>query len=300
MNLLLNDKPTCMRAKVLVPTVTFFLLFVSACQKEITPVGSESPTGETEKVDTLPHNYPFANGYCNNGTSLGISIVDTAIYSPDSASALPNSLILDMPAPRNQGSQKSCTAWATVYAAGSYYHHIASGKPYSDTTSLNPAFTYNQITLGNCGCTPFLDHLYLLKTQGACSFVDMGYSDTDCTMQPDSGQRKRAENYKINGWQKVNLHNPTIIKRAIFEKRPVLFAITTDEGFRHLVAPYIWKKSSGSVGETHAMLVVGYDDTKKAFRIMNSWSAGWADKGFAWIDYDYFVANVLERGYIII
>ena len=40
----------------------------------------------------------------------------------------------------------------------------------------------------------------------------------------------------------------------------------------------------------HAMVVVGYDDTKYggAFEIMNSWGSSWGNSGFIWVPYDDF------------
>ncbi len=37
----------------------------------------------------------------------------------------------------------------------------------------------------------------------------------------------------------------------------------------------------------HAVVLVGYDDVKKAFKVRNSWGTGWGQKGYFWIDYDY-------------
>ncbi|MBI4453758.1 hypothetical protein HY636_03890 [Candidatus Woesearchaeota archaeon] len=37
----------------------------------------------------------------------------------------------------------------------------------------------------------------------------------------------------------------------------------------------------------HAVLLVGYDETTKQFLLRNSWSDGWADKGYSNISYDY-------------
>lgn len=48
------------------------------------------------------------------------------------------------------------------------------------------------------------------------------------------------------------------------------------------------------------MIITGFDDSKNAFRIMNSWSAAWGDKGFGWIDYGFFLQNVIEGGYVVI
>ena len=42
--------------------------------------------------------------------------------------------------------------------------------------------------------------------------------------------------------------------------------------------------NGGSSG--HVMTVVGYDDSQQMFRVKNSWGAGWADGGYAWISYD--------------
>jgi hypothetical protein len=284
-----------MKVQKLLPLLGWLLLILLACHQEHSIVGQSQL-----QTDTLPSNYPFATGYCKDGgTSLGIFIEDTNNYAPSNTSPLPTSLLLDMPTPGDQGNQGSCTAWATVYGVGSYYARLTAGKVYSDTDNLSPKFTYNQIAKGHCTCTSFLDNLYLLKTQGACPLTAMPYDPEECLNQPDSLQKSIAGNYKIKGWQKVDLHDLTLIKRAIVEKKPLLFAIRVDDGFLSLTVPYIWKTRVGAMGEGHAMVITGFDDGKNAFRIMNSWSTAWGDKGFAWIDYTFFLQNVIEGGYIV-
>ena len=44
----------------------------------------------------------------------------------------------------------------------------------------------------------------------------------------------------------------------------------------------------------HCMTVYGYDDTKAAFWVQNSWGASWGDGGRCWIPYDMW-----EQGYIM-
>ena len=41
--------------------------------------------------------------------------------------------------------------------------------------------------------------------------------------------------------------------------------------------------------EGHSMAIVGYDDLKKVFIIRNSWSDKWGDKGYFYMDYEYFI-----------
>ena len=52
---------------------------------------------------------------------------------------------------------------------------------------------------------------------------------------------------------------------------------------------------TGNVGG-HAMVIAGYDDSKGAFRIINSWSTGWGDNGYAWVGYDFLVNKFCIQG----
>jgi len=45
------------------------------------------------------------------------------------------------------------------------------------------------------------------------------------------------------------------------------------------------------------MLVVGFDDARRAFKVMNSWGTNWGNDGFCWLDYSYFPKAVKE-GYV--
>jgi C1A family cysteine protease len=287
--------------KLLQLLIVFGLLAVfPSCRRDLSCESCLPPLPNNTVVDTLPPDYPFKNGVCENGASLGLIIPfhDSVKYSWKDT--LPDSLQLDMPIPGDQMNQGSCAAWATVYAAGSYSAHVRDEKPYADTTKLSPKYTYNQITKGNCGCTSIHENLYLLETQGACSLPDMPYNPNECLLQPDSLQQKKAAPYRIKGWLTVDATNITLIKEQLVKKMPVIFATNVDKGFSHLQAPYLWKERIGD-GSPHAMVVCGYDDKRKAFRIINSWSTRWADKGFAWVDYAFFVKNLENKtGYVII
>jgi len=276
--------------------VSFFL--ASSCQKEYS-VENKKNQGPVIPVikDSLPVNYPFATGVCD-AVTLGVNPGDIASYSPDTTPSLADSVLLDMPASGNQGSQSSCAAWAVVYGLGSYFVHTTTGKAYSDSGNLSPKFTYNQIAKGDCGCTSMIDHLYLLREEGAPSLGLMPYDPAECSLQPDSLQFHNALNYRIKGFESVDLHNLSLIKRALSANKPIVFAITVDDGFKHLTAPFIWNAHIGSSGEGHAMVIIGYDDSRSGLRILNSWSTAWADGGQAWIDYNFFLSNVQGPGYV--
>ena len=283
--------------------LTFLFVMVGAavilnisCRKEYSSEGKINH--ETVITDSLPVNYPFATGLCDQVT-LNIPIGEIPDYIPDTSSSLKDSLLLDMPASGNQGSQGSCAAWAVVYGLGSFYVHSNTGKAYSDTGNLSPKFTYNQIAKGNCGCTSLIDNLYLLRQEGAASLGVMPYDPNECSLQPDSIQLQIALGARIPAFARVDMHNLALIKRALSANKPVVFAITVDDGFKHLASPYIWSTHSGTTGEGHAMVVIGYNDSLGGFRVLNSWSTAWADHGMAWIDYGFFQNNALPDGFVV-
>lgn len=49
----------------------------------------------------------------------------------------------------------------------------------------------------------------------------------------------------------------------------------------------------------HAMLMVGYDDAKKAFRVKNSWGTGWADSGYVWFSYDFVTKGKVYEAAVV-
>src|SRR5207302_1739325 len=46
----------------------------------------------------------------------------------------------------------------------------------------------------------------------------------------------------------------------------------------------------------HSIVVVGYDDRRQAFRLMNSWGNDWGDHGFMWLSYDLVKIRVDDAG----
>jgi C1A family cysteine protease len=235
-----------------------------------------------------------------NGTRLRAPVSDTGNYYEQDVEALPPAVLLDMPVPGDQGKQPSCGAWATVYGAGNYYIHLKTGRPYSDSENLSPAFVYNQLPKGTGGTAAFMDNLKLFKAEGACSLKSMPYNANDYSTQPDTAQRLDAARYKIKGWEKIDPHNLILMKKELFQKKPVIFFIATDEGFDKITPPFTWKERCGRLGEIHSMVMAGYDDSRNAFLVMNSWGTSWGDKGFAWIDYQFFLANASPNAYILI
>ena len=63
-----------------------------------------------------------------------------------------------------------------------------------------------------------------------------------------------------------------------------------NEDFSHLKGPEVITEMEIDTNDefSHSMVLVGYDDSKKAFNIMNSWGTEWRNNGYCWIEYDLF------------
>ncbi|MFN1218317.1 C1 family peptidase [Chryseobacterium kwangjuense] len=201
--------------------------------------------------------------------------------------ALPSTYTISGSVVGDQGSEGSCTAWATAYAAFSILEYNFRGI----TQPRSPEYVYNQTKLGNeCNSGSLISvALNLLKNEGACSFAEMPHDNTQCSIQPTTAQKSAANSHKLVKWSTVSNSNIYGLKNVISMNIPVIIAITLDEEFKNLNnTGWILKKRSGKILGAHSLCVIGYDDNKQAFKVQNSWGTSWGNNGYFWIDYDLF------------
>jgi len=212
------------------------------------------------------------------------------------ATSLNPSFFLDMPPVGNQGNQGSCVSWSIAYAGMSFHMNRLNGTSYASNQQLcSPKYVYNQLSAGNCQGTSIPQNLNILLSKGVCTLADMPYSDGECSLQPNSSQNTSAAYNKIFSWKMVDKTNMNMIKSCIAAKYPIYIAILIDQSFDNLQSPYIWSSKYGTVRGGHAVTVVGYDDAKGAFKVQNSWGAGWKNNGFFWISYSFFPSAVVNN-----
>lgn len=218
---------------------------------------------------------------------------------PLSGQKLPAAVNLSdkMPPPGNQGNQNSCVGWSVAYALKSYQEKVEV----NETLLFSPSFIYNQLNNGQDGGILITDAMNLVSQKGAALLSDMPYNDKDFTSRPSKEILEKADKYKIDVWNQVNVLDIKEVKAHVNAGYPVIIGVTVDEGFitegKKKKADYIWKTVEGKKLGPHAMIVVGYDDNKNAVKVMNSWSQEWGDNGFGWIDYNFFT-SVVREGYV--
>ncbi|MBZ4419309.1 C1 family peptidase [Myxococcus sp. RHSTA-1-4] len=212
-------------------------------------------------------------------------------------------LSASLPPPGDQGSQNSCVGWTVAYALKSFQEHVEERQPLVHggvpdyRRIFSPAFIYNQINQGRDGGALFVDAFNLLSQQGAAPWSEMPYSAADFRTPPGEGARQAARRFRIDYWRQVNVADIKEVKAQLNAGYPVAIGAIVDDGFHASGPGAIWRSVQGAQRGGHAMLVVGYDDARGAFKLINSWGTRWGDGGYGWIAYDFF-PTVVREGYV--
>jgi len=225
---------------------------------------------------------------------------------PYSGVELPEQVDLSahMPPPGDQGRQNSCVGWATAYVLKSYQEQIEFNHPLAQPDGspnwnkvFSPAYVYNQLNNGRDGGITYIDALNLLSGQGVVPWAEMPYLSDDYRRKPSHAQRIKARPWRIDFWRQINVLDHKEIKAHLNAGYPVMVGALIDEGFFKARKGYIWKNAKGKALGGHAFVLVGYDESKQAFKLINSWGKDWADHGFGWIDYAWF-PRVVREGFV--
>ncbi len=225
----------------------------------------------------------------NQGTKSVTVTVNTVIVPPPTSTGVQ----LIMPSVGNQGGEGSCVAFSVGYATRSaeqYYR--TNSTSYSNSLNIfSPEFLYNQVKLNSdCGSgTSIVTALDFIVAKGICTFQSMPYTSSNgCSLLPTSTQTAEALNYRITGYSKIINTDRGAIKSIISQNHPVIIIVLADYSFQNATSGFIWKTFSGSGNLPHSIAICGYDDSKNAYKVMNSWGTAWGDAGYSWIDYSFF------------
>ena len=199
----------------------------------------------------------------------------------------------DLPPIGDQGKLASCSSWAVSYYLKSFQEFLENGEAYSAATTYSPSFTYNQLTMGECGGTSIAETLDLVKEQGVSSLEIFPYNENGCSEQPDETQIASAASARISEFRSLSGENMIAeMKTLITQQQPIVIGAYLSSEFgkkdRFGLTAYREHLVDYRNGDCHAMLVVGFSDEYNAFKIVNSWGENWGSDGFVWIDYAAF------------
>ncbi|HVI47187.1 MAG TPA: C1 family peptidase [Chitinophaga sp.] len=200
----------------------------------------------------------------------------------------------DCPPVYHQGNLGSCTANALGAA-------FEFGKTKAKKKAFLPSrlfLYYNErviMNTVNSDSGAFLrDGIKSLNKEGVCPEADWTYDDNNAPgakftqKPPQSCYTAALKNQILSYWRvPVNLNS---VKGCLAEGYPFSFGFTVYDSF---LSPSVAKTgimpmpdiAKESVRGGHAVLAVGYNDTRQAILVRNSWGPGWGIKGYFWMPY---------------
>ncbi|MEW6130190.1 MAG: C1 family peptidase [Acidobacteriota bacterium] len=183
---------------------------------------------------------------------------------------------------RDQGGCGSCWAFATIGAyEGSYLIRNGGSPDASEQDVLSCS------GLGTCAGGWWAFDFLLGK--GDASEASYPYTATDSPCNASIPDPYWATTW---GYVKPGGATPSVgeMKQALCQYGPLAVAVRVTTAFRHYTAGVFNENASGSVN--HGVTLIGWDDTKGAWLIKNSWGTGWGDtcgygsqRGYMWITY---------------
>ena len=264
--------------------------------------GGSSTGGITNVVQNL-----FSkSGYNYDSSTFKKANVYEGLEADDTKNPLPESVSLLKYAPdrKNQGQQGSCVAWSSVYAARTIVEAASTGQS-GNSVAFSPAFVYNQIGLENCQGSYIQKAMEFMTGKGVVGFNDFPYDDQDCSRQPSSGLWDEAAHNKMHGFTRLtdganaDVISIRAIKEHLAKDAPVVIGMMVGGTFmQDMMHKDTWAPNNVDMSQQgyggHALCVIGYNDSRQAFQIMNSWGPDWGDNGVAWVKYADFKHFVRE------
>ena len=244
--------------------------------------------------------------------------INLPLYSKESfpatltLKALPLSVQLWNPAVRDQGQIGSCTAFCGAEADEILYYYKNSSLPI-----VSPAFIYycervliNRQKITSDNGAYMVNIPQALQKYGACLETSYPYPSSNTSTAyktaPTAAAMTEGLNYRIGqlktSYAKIPTGDVTAVKNILVNNTPVMMGFnvydtpsyTLFENLNTTNYTYNPLTTSGALVSRarllggHATPIIGYDDSKGAFLVQNSWGTSWGNKGFFYMPYTVF------------
>jgi len=238
------------------------------------------------------HDWSHVRGY---GWRPQLPDLRDKLYAARLTGALPAACDLrpSMPPVYDQGQLGSCTG--NAIAAAMEYERDRQGL--SDFTPSRLFVYYNERalegTVSSDSGAVIRDGIKVVNSDGVCPESLWPYDIGMFAVKPPKRCFVAAETDKAVQYEAIQTLGD--LKDAIASNLSVVFGFTVYESFEsHAVAQSgvmpMPKTGEATVGG-HAVVAVGYSDSKNQVIVRNSWGASWGDGGYFYMPYQYMTGS---------
>lgn len=255
------------------------------------------------------YQFPYGDGTYNMTWQawdrVGNSTIVNSVFSRNTEFStipvqLPSSFILPYPNQNqyiSQGGEGSCAAFAVTSAFTiQKYNRGGLTGGYNDNNVYSPEWVYNIALRGSsCGSgSSILGNMGIIVNRGVptWSFLPYSYLNGCDTLSFTQTIRDNASlNKGIWGFSTPTA-DINAIKYNITRGYVGATGFALDHQLFNPTPSFIWNFPHFGDGGPHAGCIIGYDDSKHSFLMLNSWGNTWANEGAVWVDYDFLWQSV--------
>jgi hypothetical protein len=281
-----------------ISTLLFFSLSIFSCDfiKSIFNPGDPEPAGS----DTLQ----YGTGWdLRESFSKDIPVAIT--YGSFQTGNLPSKVDLTSKFPPigHQRLTSTCVAWAVAYYGKSYFDGINKNLSASQLALPNNQYSPTDLFFAidpqlrgklakeqfPCFGTQF-EHAFNVMINRGVNTLSAVPFDEICRLN-SPGNSSTASANRIKNFRRIQ-GSVKEIKEQLADGIPVILGAKVNNEFSQLNGSTILKNLNYTGGKDeggHALVIAGYDDSKNAFRIINSYGNFWGDNGYLWVDYNFLV-----------
>lgn len=208
-----------------------------------------------------------------------------SFFRRPSTAPLPSSIDYSnlVPIIRNQLSLGSCVGFAATEM-----------KTAQEATELRAQYQFSPLFIywlrENMSEGMYLrDAMKILREYGVCEEYLLNYQKNLRSRGTlEKFHFNNAKYFKIDSYARISTVDE--MRRALVETGPFIISIPVYESF-HAVGPDgkipIPDTSKETFYGGHALVVVGYNDEERYFKIKNSWGESWGNRGFGYLPYEF-------------
>jgi C1A family cysteine protease len=208
-----------------------------------------------------------------------------------------------MPEIWDQGSLNCCVGEGPTAAYSWVVNKLK--LPYTPYSVLFTYYNARKI-YGNTGedsGSTIRDGIKGLVTYGASIQSLWDFNPNNVIVEPSKAAYVDAKQHLVTKYESI-AQDETLIKQVLAFEGPIVLGISiygsfeTDEVAKTGIVPM--PKDGEKLFGRHCVVLVGYDDDKKLFKLRNSWSKNWGDGGYFYLPYEYILDSYLAQDFWLI